>query len=137
MTNKETDKFLSLVVLSYPSAYRNASEEVIEATSRMWQNTFARVPYRIMELAFDRFRRKSKFPPTVAEMHEALQDLHLQAKADSLVSAAMGDLETQKKAMYIAQQTESFRDYNGDFLPINYRAISERDIKELPGEEKE
>ena len=70
MDKGEAAKLLSLIKLSYPTAYRDIDRETANATVNMWQMSFPDVPYPIMEQAFNHFRMVSKFPPTVAEMVE-------------------------------------------------------------------
>ena len=73
MNRKETNQLLALFRLAYPMAYRDISEKTRAATLNMWQSTFDTVPYSLMERAFDGYRMEHKYPPTVAEMVEALK----------------------------------------------------------------
>ena len=79
MNRTEAAKLLALIKVAYPSTYKDMDEKTKIATVNMWQTTFVTVPYAIMEMAFDHFRRVSKFAPTIADMHEELKTLHFQA----------------------------------------------------------
>ena len=91
MTREESIKLLALIKVAYPTAYKDMDNASKQATVNMWQTTFPDVPYQIMEMAFNRFRMASKFPPTVAEMCEELTHLHWKAIEDSMYAVAFGD----------------------------------------------
>lgn len=131
MTREESIKFLALIKVAYPSAYKDMDRESKLATVNMWHATFPEIPYTIMEFAFDYFRRVSKFPPTVAEMYEELRRLYYRAVMDDLIASQDGDIETQRRCQWIMRYTSQFR---GETLSlrINYGNISEKDLKLLP-----
>lgn len=108
MTRQETLKFLALVKVAYPSAYRDADRETLLATVNMWQSTFADLPYPIMETAFDSFRRRSKFPPTVAEIYDELSRIHSAAWADLNEAAMLEDNDKFQKAACLMEITEQY-----------------------------
>jgi hypothetical protein len=89
LDKQEAAKLLSLIKLSYPTAYRDIDLETANATVNMWQMSFPNVPYPIMEQAFSHFRMVSKFPPTVAEMVEELKHIHHQATEGALLASTM------------------------------------------------
>lgn len=91
VNREESIKLLALIKVAYPSAYKDMDKETKLATVNMWQTTFPSVPYAIMEMAFNRFRMTSKFPPTVAEMAEELANVHYQAMEEAMHSQAIGD----------------------------------------------
>ena len=91
MNREESIKLLALIKVAYPTAYKDMDKETKLATVNMWQTTFSSVPYAIMEMAFNRFRMTSKFPPTVAEMAEELVNVYYQALEGAASSQAVGD----------------------------------------------
>ncbi len=108
MNRQETLKFLALVKVAYPSAYRDADRETLLATVNMWQSTFADLPYPIMETAFDSFRRRSKFPPTVAEIYDELSRIHSAAWSDLNEAAMLEDEDKFQKAACLMEITEQY-----------------------------
>ena len=123
MTKQEAAKLLSLIKLSYPTAYRDIDRETANATVNMWHMSFPDVPYAIMEQAFNHFRMTSKFPPTVAEMVEELKGIHHQALEGALVQRTMGNDELvarfQAVMSYTARytKTDTLGGLNIDRLP--------------------
>lgn len=91
MNREESIKLLALIKVAYPSAYKDMDKETKLATVNMWQTTFPSVPYTIMEMAFNRFRMTSKFPPTVAEMAEELVNVYYQALEGAMNAKTVGD----------------------------------------------
>lgn len=120
MTREEAKKLLALIKVAYPNAYKDMDREFALATVSMWHSTFPEVPYVIMETAFNGFRKKSKFPPTVADMYEELQGLYFTA-LDSVL--ATYDNKHKAAGQYILEHTKRFKDgakkemYNPE--PIN------------------
>lgn len=110
MDKKETAKLLALIKVAYPTAYRDMDEASTLATINMWQSTFPDAPYPIMEMAFDHFRKVSKFPPTVAEMFEELQKLYHAALEELMLATMVGDELAEKKCRQIMRYTNSYRD---------------------------
>lgn len=114
MTREESIKLLALIKVAYPTAYRDMDNASKNATVNMWHNTFPNVPYQIMELAFNRFRMVSKFPPTVADMVEALKGVHYQALEEAQNARTFGSEEDLKVCMAIMHHTEAYK--SGDYL---------------------
>ena len=109
MNREESIKLLALIKVAYPTAYRDMDKETKLATVNMWQTTFSSVPYAIMEMAFNRFRMTSKFPPTVAEMAEELVNVYYQALDEAMVSHSMGDQESLGLYRGIMRVTEPYK----------------------------
>lgn len=105
MTTEESKKFLAVIKVAYPTAYKDIDRDSAVATVNMWQRDFPNVPLNIMSMAFDSFRKKSKFPPTVADMYEELKNLHYIAIQDVLSSR---DDKIQAVGKYIMKHTETF-----------------------------
>lgn len=110
MNNQEAAKLLSLIKLSYPTAYRDIDKSTATATVNMWQMSFPDVPYPIMEQAFNHFRMVSKFPPTVAEMAEELKHIHYHATELALAHKAIGNEEEARRFWAIMDCTSRYKD---------------------------
>jgi hypothetical protein len=129
MTNEEAAKLLALIKIAYPTSYRDLDEDSTRATIAMWKNTFADVPYVILTLAFENFRRRSKYPPTIAEMYEELQHLYYIAIGDRSMAELRG--ESDARSRFVMEQTSRFR---GDNIPrsIEYSYITDEMLLEAP-----
>lgn len=122
MTREESAKLLALIKVAYPTAYRDMDTDMVNATVNMWQVSFPAVPYAVMQLAFDRFRRVNKFPPTVAEMTEELQNLYWIAAGEANIAKSAGDGDKFRRCEYIMSHTWRY----GNYEPaINFTSISE------------
>ena len=131
MTREEAIKFLALVKVAYPTAYKDMDKESKLATVNMWHSTFHNVPFKIMEMAFDHFRRVSKFSPTVADMYDELKRLYYQAIEDDNLAYHNKDERILKVTDWVIKHTSPFR--SGYLKNSNYNLISEEDLKILPG----
>lgn len=109
MNREESIKLLALIKVAYPSAYKDMDKETKLATVNMWQTTFPSVPYPIMEMAFNRFRMVSKFPPTVAEMAEELVNVHYQALEEAMYAQYLEDKESIGLYRGIMRITEPYK----------------------------
>lgn len=121
MNKEESTKFLALIKIAYPKAYRNMDNDSIIATVNMWHHTFSDVPYPIMEMALDHFRKTSEFEPTVASMYKELKGLHYAALEDVMTS------QNEQKVMlgrYVMEQTSRFGREPDSHYKINYSALS-------------
>ena len=125
MNRSEAIKLLALIKVAYPTAYRDMDDESLNATVAMWESTFPATPYVIMEMAFDQHRRKSKFPPTVAEMIDELKSIHYTAIGDALTYGSVGrNARLVEKCQWVADNTSVFaRDYGGG---ISYDTVTDR-----------
>jgi hypothetical protein len=127
MTNEEAAKLLALIKVAYPTSYRDLDEDSTRATIAMWKNTFADVPYVILTLAFENFRRRSKYPPTIAEMYEELKALYYIAIGDMHMAEIRG--ESDARSRFVLEQTSRFR--GGEIeRSINYCNITEEMLLE-------
>lgn len=131
MTREETIKFLAIIKVAYPTAYRDIDDDFRNATINMWHISFPKVPYMIMQLAFNHHRRVSKFPPTVAEMVDELRNLHYTAWMDAKIADGRGDQETVDKCLWVMSQTQPYKSNELD-VPINYDLISDKVMAALP-----
>lgn len=132
MNKQEAAKLLSLIKLSYPTAYRDIDKETANATVNMWQMSFPEIPYAIMEQAFNHFRMVSKFPPTVAEMVEELKHIHYQALEQANIQLLMDNHAAWKQCMTVMSLTEKYKDtyYLGglDMTRLQGRIGGESDV---------
>ena len=110
MNKQESAKLLSLIKLSYPTAYRDIDKETANATVNMWAMSFPDVPYAIMEQAFNHFRMVSKFPPTVAEMVGELKNIYFEATEGALVQKGLGNNEAVDQYRLVMAYTARFKD---------------------------
>lgn len=110
MNREESIKLLALIKVAYPTAYKDMDKETKLATVNMWQTTFPSVPYQIMEMAFNRFRMTSKFPPTVAEMAEELVNVHYQALEGAMEAHALGDKDSVIIYSEVMRITHPYKD---------------------------
>jgi hypothetical protein len=106
MNKTEAAKLLALIKVAYPSTYKDMDDKTKIATVTMWQSTFANVPYAIVEMAFDHFRRVSKFAPTIADMYDELKGLHYRALEEV---ATTDDNEVRAIASKIMQHTSQYK----------------------------
>ena len=123
MNREESIKLLALIKVAYPTAYRDMDTSSKQATVNMWHGTFGTVPYAIMEMAFDHFRRHNKFPPTVAEMYDELKGLYYRALGDISMAKQIGDTKAVARCRYVIDQTSQYRCSSDRGL--NYAMISD------------
>lgn len=135
MTREEAIKFLAVIKVAYPTAYKDMDKANKLATVNMWQSTFATKPLKVMELAFEQFRKVSKFPPTVADMYEMLSSLYYAATKDALIASQYGDEDAVKRCNWIRMHTSSFRGDRLEFKP-NYGSITKEDLLVLDAPEE-
>lgn len=121
MTREDSIKLLALIKVAYPSSYKDMDSESLEATVKMWQMSFSDVPYVLMEMAFNRFRMKSKFSPTVADFREGLGDLYWDA-CGRIVDPFL-TLDAARRCEFVMEYTGRFRGDDDDFC-IDYAAIT-------------
>ena len=118
MNREESIKLLALIKVAYPTAYKDMDKETKLATVNMWQTTFSSVPYAVMEMAFNRFRMASKFPPTVADMAEELVNVHYQALEGAMEAHSLGDKESLGLYREIMRITEPYKSGSYKDTPI-------------------
>lgn len=122
MNREETIKLLALIKVAYPTAYRDMDNTTKNATVNMWMATFPKVPYNVMEMAFNHFRLVSKFPPTVADITEELKTLYYKALDGAMVARTFGEKEELKGNMWIMEQTVAYK--NGDIFGLNGEKVA-------------
>jgi hypothetical protein len=127
MNNTEAMKFLAVIKVAYPNAYKDLDDVSAEATVKMWQQSFPETPFGIVSMAFDNFRRKSKFAPTVAEINEELSNLYYKALEEANMHKFMANNDGLTKCRYIMQCTADFRKNE---TRINYGEVTPKMIGE-------
>ena len=134
MDKVEATKFLALIKVAYPTSYRDLDKTTTQATINMWKVTFSDVPFDVMVIAFEHFRRVSKFPPTVAEICEELKKIYYTAYADYIQSGnnnswgtCKPNKEKREKAKYIMDCTKEFERVKTS-VSINYSSITNEQI---------
>lgn len=110
MNKQEAIKLLALIKVAYPTAYKDMDQASKQATVNMWAGSFEDVPYPIMEQAFNHFRMRSKFPPTVADMVEGLRHIHFQATECALLHKTMGNDAEVERYRAIMACTSRYKD---------------------------
>lgn len=108
MTKRETRVLLMEIGVSL--AHRGLSNNEADVLENLWYAKFWDVPMALMELALNRHLEVSKFPPTIAEMIEALRYLHNQAKEAAYLQHFMGRHDDAKRFEQVAQCTARFAD---------------------------
>ena len=112
MNRQEAIQLLALIKVAYPMAYKDMDNASKQATVNMWAGSFPDVPYPIMEQAFNHFRMKSKFPPTVAEMVEELRGIYYKATECAMTHKALGNEEEVERFRAIMACTLAYKDNN-------------------------
>lgn len=136
MNREESIKLLALIKVAYPTAYKDMDNASKQATVNMWHTSFPKVPYQIMEMAFNRYRMASKFPPTVAEMCEELKNLHWQAVDEVMWASALGNGEDIHTYEWIMEHTLPYKSeaYLDTPIMAGVKALSGRvEAKRLTG----
>lgn len=110
MDRQESIKLLALIKVAYPTSYRDLDDASKNATVNMWQASFADVPYGIMMQAFNHFRLRNKFPPTVAEMVDELRLVHFQAEECAMMQKQIGNADGFRHYMAIVDATSRYKD---------------------------
>ena len=118
MNREETIKLLALIKVAYPTAFKDMDNASKQATVNMWQTTFSQTPYSIMEMAFNGYRKQSKYAPTVAEMCDELKHLHWQAAENALRAVSFGRVEDVKACELVMKHTAVYKD--GDYRTIPF-----------------
>lgn len=110
MNKQEAAKLLSIIKLSYPTAYRDIDRETATATVNMWAMSFPDVPYPIIERCFNHYRMGHKFPPTVAEMVDELRHAYYQALEGAMINKSIGNAENVQHFKAIMDYTSRYKD---------------------------
>lgn len=75
MTERETVKVVTMIVMSYPAAEKFKDENTIKATVNIWKAMFKDDNARLVELAVQKHIATNKWPPSIAEIREQMVTL--------------------------------------------------------------
>jgi hypothetical protein len=134
MNREEAIKFLALVKVAYPTAYKDMDKESKLATVNMWHRIFLNVPFKIMEMVFERFIRVSKFPPTVSDIFDGLKSLYWNTLGDNNIAYQEKDSELLRRTEWVLTYTSPYRSASPPVV-ANYNLLSEEDLQLLPNSE--
>ncbi len=109
MNKDEAGRFLAAARVAYHSAYLDQDRANTQAMIALWHRAFAAVPYPIMSQCLNRFLRKSKFAPTVAELGQELKSLQLEAEDWADAMHTLGNRAMMEHYLAIARGAGAFR----------------------------
>ncbi len=93
MTEQETVKIVTLIVMSYPATERFKDENTVKAMVAVWSNIFKDDQYKLVELAVQKHISVNKWPPNIAEIREIMADvMHPEIVPPDIAWAAVSDL---------------------------------------------
>ncbi len=131
MNKTEAIKFLALIKVAYPTAYKDMDNDSKMATVNMWHRCFIDVPFKIMEMVFERFIRVSKFPPTVSDIFDGLKALYWNTLGDENIAYQRKDADLMKRTEWVLTYTSPYRNASPP-TTSNYDLITAEDLKHLP-----
>ena len=79
MTKKEALQILAILKAAYPSSYNGMTKEEATGTVAVWCMQFADMPVEIVMMAVHKLISTNKFPPSVAEVKDKIQNIHWEA----------------------------------------------------------
>lgn len=86
MNKSETTKLLAYIAVAYP----NGKVEPNEPTVNLWAQFTADLPYNAAKLAVDSMIATLKFPPSIADIREAVARAQSEARGDLSAGEAWG-----------------------------------------------
>lgn len=115
MTKKETLQVLAILKAAYPSSYNGMTREEASGTLGVWYMHFSCVPADIVMMAVQKLIGSHKFPPTVAEVKDALGSIHWEAYETLTSESVRGFLPERAKEQYrrILDATKDYKDKDG------------------------
>lgn len=75
MTEQETIKVVTLIVMSYPSSEKFKDETSLKGMVAVWKNIFKDDNAQLVEMAVQKHISVNKWPPSIAEIREQMIDL--------------------------------------------------------------
>ena len=115
MTLEESAKLLALIKLAYPNSYKGIDNETTLATVNMWYRTFKATPYSIIEIALDHFVKGSKFPPTIADIIDKLNQMYGEATMNVLT---LPNGSERVANQYIMEHTAPYTKRNDNIIHL-------------------
>lgn len=93
MTEKETVKIITLIVMSYPAVEKLKDENTLKGMIAVWKNIFKDDDARTVEIAVQKHIAVNKWPPSIAEVREQMAMLlHPEIIPPDIAWAAVSDL---------------------------------------------
>lgn len=83
MTKEETKKLMAAIRAVYPAFYRDMDQDTLRVALELWAVGLADVSYRDAGDGLAVLIRRLKFPPTVAEVREAVLEAHPRSGAQA------------------------------------------------------
>lgn len=75
MTEQETIKIVTLIVMSYPSSEKFKDETSLKGMVAVWKTIFMDDDARLVEMAVQKHISTNKWPPSIAEVREQMINL--------------------------------------------------------------
>jgi Loader and inhibitor of phage G40P. len=75
MSETETLVIFTLLSTAYPYAYKEISDEQMDATIALWQDMFADTPAEKVKIAIKAHVANNKFAPTIAEIKDYIEKM--------------------------------------------------------------
>lgn len=72
MTEKETAKIVTIIVMSYPSNEKFKDETTLKGMVEVWKNIFKDDDAKLVEFAVQKHIASNKWPPSIAEIREQM-----------------------------------------------------------------
>ena len=90
MTPEETIKILSIIKAAYPQWARDLKPTDAKAMVNLWSSMLEDYPYNIVQVAIKKIIATNKFPPSVAEVIEAINYITSGGKSEMTEIEAWG-----------------------------------------------
>jgi hypothetical protein len=120
MNKTETLKIFMLLETAYPHAYREMSDQMVDATTALWQQMFSDTPVKSVQAAVMTHIANNKYAPTIAEIKDYI------AKMSVLeLPSAIEAWQSVKRAVQHGEYTQGGYDYTRAFnaLPELVRRV--------------
>ena len=75
MTESETIKVVTIIVMSYPSSEKFKDETTLKGMVAVWKNIFKDDDAKLVEFAVQKHISVNKWPPSIAEIREQMVKL--------------------------------------------------------------
>lgn len=79
MTKEETLELMAILKAAYPNSYNGMTKQEAIGVVTVWHLHFAGVPADIVFMALQKAISSSKFPPSINEVKEKLQNVYWEA----------------------------------------------------------
>jgi len=90
MTPEETIKILSIIKAAYPQWARDLKPTDAKAMVNLWSSMLEDYPYNVVQVAIKKIIATNKFPPSVAEVIEAINYIKTGGKSEMTEIEAWG-----------------------------------------------